>query len=81
MGQQITKRLVENGVNVVNLELNGDVAEQAARELSADAESRTRVIGSAGSVASAGDVAAGFDTATAEFAPDAGEQRRLGCRR
>jgi NAD(P)-dependent dehydrogenase (short-subunit alcohol dehydrogenase family) len=63
MGRQIP----ESSVDVVILELNGDVAEQAARELSADAEGGTRVIASVGSVESAGDVAAAFDTATAGF--------------
>jgi 3-oxoacyl-[acyl-carrier protein] reductase len=67
MGRQFTKRLLENGVNVVILELNGDTAAATAEELTAAAGGAARAIAQQGSVASAGDVAAAFDTATDAF--------------
>lgn len=67
MGRQITKRLLDSGVNVAVLELNGETVERTVDELNAEAGGRAQAIAHAGSVASADDVAAAFDAATSAF--------------
>lgn len=67
MGRQFTRRLLQNNVNVVILEVNPDTVEATAQELTAEADGSARAIGHSGSVADADAVAAAFDAAAASF--------------
>jgi glucose 1-dehydrogenase len=66
MGNQIARRLMEHGVNVLVFELDGELGESAAEELTSHA-SEARALAYTGSVSSSDDVEAAFDAATAAF--------------
>ena len=67
MGRRIAQRLMDAGANVTIFEFDGEQAERTAAELSAESTNGTRAIAQAGSVASADDVVAAYDAATAAF--------------
>jgi 3-oxoacyl-[acyl-carrier protein] reductase len=67
MGRRIAQRLMDAGANVTIFESDGEQASATARELTAESTAGTRAIAHAGSVASASDVAAVYDAATAAF--------------
>jgi 3-oxoacyl-[acyl-carrier protein] reductase len=66
LGNQIARRLMESGANVLVFQRNGESAERAAQELSS-AVAGARAIAHAGSVASSEDVELAFEAATAAF--------------
>lgn len=67
MGRQFTRRLLQNGVNVVILEVNPETVDATASELTEEAGGSAKAIGYSGSVADERAVAGAFDAAAESF--------------
>ncbi len=67
IGRRIAQRLMGAGADVLIFEFDGVQAEQTALELTAEAGGERKAMAYAGSVSSAADVAAAWDTATSAF--------------